>query len=80
MEVFDAYFGLKLACLVLSAAKQFSINLQAQDIAIQEATCGAELLVSYLKSHRTEAQFNHFYEKVVKQSLTLTEEPKLPLN
>lgn len=65
--------------MVFSAAEQFSINLQAQDITIQEATRGAELL-SHLKSLRTEAQFNHFYENVVTQSSTLTEEPKLPRN
>ena len=78
MESFDIYFGLKLAYLFFSAAEQFSINLQAQNITIQEATHGAELLASHLKSLRTEAQFNHFYEQVVSQSSTLTEEPKLP--
>jgi len=55
MEVFDMYFDLKFAHLFFSAAEKFSINLQAQDITIQEATCGAELLVSHLKSLRTEA-------------------------
>ena len=50
MELFDAYFGLKLSQLVLSAAEQFSVNLQTQDITIQEATRGAELLASHLKS------------------------------
>ena len=65
---------------MLSAAEQFSVNLQAQDITIQEATRGAELLASHLKSLRTEAQFNQFYEQVVAQSSGLTEEPKLPRN
>lgn len=38
------------------------------------------MVQNYLKFLRTEAQFNHFYEKVVTQSSTLTEEPKLPHN
>ena len=80
IELFDTYFGLKLAHLVFSAAEQFSTNLQAEDITIQEATRGAELLVSHLKTLRTEAQFNRFYEQVLAESLKLTDEPKLPRN
>ena len=80
MELFDTYFGLKLAHLVFSAAEQFSTNLQAENITIQEATRGAELLVSHLQTLRTEAKFNRFYEQVVIESSTLTEEPKLPRN
>ena len=74
------YFGLKLSYLVFSAAEQFSVNLQAKNITIQEATRGAVSLASHLKSLRTEAEFNQFYEQVVAQSSTLTEEPKLPRN
>ena len=80
MESFDTYFGLKLSHLVFSPSEQFSTNLQGKDTTIQEATCGAELLASHLKSLRTEAQFNQFYEQVVTQSEALTEEPKLPRN
>ena len=80
MELFDTYFGLKLSHLVFSAAEQFSTNLQAKNITIQEATRGADLLVSHLRSLRTEEKFNEFYENVVTQSSTLTEEPKLPRN
>lgn len=78
MEMFDTFFGLKLAHLIFSAAEQFSINLQAKDITVQEAIHGAELLVHHLKSNRTESKFDLFYDQVIKQSLTLTEQPKLP--
>ena len=64
IELFDTYFGLKLSYLVFSAAEQFSVNLQAKNITIQEATRGAVLLASHLKSLRTEAQFNQFMNKL----------------
>ena len=79
-DSFDTYFGLKLGHLIFSASEQLSINLQAQNITIQEATCGAELLVSHLQSLRTEAQFNVFYDLVVVQSSSLTNEPNPPRN
>ena len=50
MESFDIYFGFNLALLVFSSAEQFSINLQAKDITIQEATHGAALLISHMNS------------------------------
>lgn len=78
MELFDTYFGLKLSHLFFSAAEQFSTNLQAKNISVQEATHGAELLVSHLRSLRTDAQFNRFYEQVLSLSSSLTEEPRLP--
>ena len=78
MELFDKYIGLKLALKIFAAADQFSVNLQAKDITIQEATRGAGLLVSHFKSLRTEPQFNTFYEQILVQSSTLTEEPQLP--
>lgn len=78
MELFDTYFGLKLSHLFISAAEQFSTNLQARDISVQEATCGAELLVSHLRSLRTDIWFNRFYDPVLSPSLSLTDEPRLP--
>ena len=50
MEQFNTYFGLKLAHKIFSPTEQFSTNLQAVDIAIQEALRGSALLVSHLKS------------------------------
>ena len=78
MESFDTYFGLKLAYAVFSATEQFSVNLQSRNITVQEAIRGAQLLVSHLKSLRTEAQFDAFYDQALMQSTTLTEEPQLP--
>lgn len=51
--------------MFFSAVEQFSINLQAQDVTIQEATGGAELLASHLKSLKMESQINHLYEQVI---------------
>ena len=55
--------SLKLAHFVYSAAEQFSINIQAKDITVLEASNGAILLIKYLKS---------FYEQVLKE-LSLTD-------
>ena len=78
MENFDTFFGLKLASLLFSASEQLSINLQAKDTTVQEAVHGAKLLVSHLKSLRTNAKFNAFYEEVIHTSQDLTSEPTLP--
>ena len=78
MECFDTYFALKLAYLVFSASEQLSINLQAVDLTIQEATTGASLLASHLKALRTESKFDQFYSSVCEESKHFTEEPKLP--
>ena len=78
MESFETYFGLKPAHKIFAAAEQFSVNLQAKDITIQEASCGAVLLVSHLKSLWTESHFDVFYEQTLVHSSSLTEEPKLP--
>lgn len=78
MEMFDTFFGLKLAHFIFSAVEQFSINLQAKDITIQEAIHGAELLIRHLKCHRTESKFNLFYNQVIELSSNLTEPPMLP--
>ena len=79
MESFDMYFGLKLAYLIFSAGEQLSINLQAKNTTVQEATRGANLLHVHFKSQRTESKFDFFYNQVVAKvfSESLTEEPKL---
>ena len=78
MESFDIFFGLKLAHLIFSASEQFSVNIQAKDISIQEATHGANLLVTHYQSLRTESKFDRFYDDVVELSTRLTDEPSLP--
>ena len=60
-------FGLKIAHKIFSLTEQFSTNLQAVDITIQEALNSA-LLVSHLKSLRTETMFNRFYDSTVEES------------
>lgn len=64
--------------LVFSAAEQLSINLQAKDITLQEPSLGTVLLVSHLRTLRMESHFDAFYEQILVQSSSLTEEPKLP--
>lgn len=78
MESFEIYFGLKLAHLIFSASEQFSTNLQAKDTSIQEATLGADLLVTHYESLRSESKFDRFYDDVLEQSSGLTDEPSLP--
>ena len=53
-------------------------NLQAKNITVQEATCGADLLIARMKSLRTEEKFGMFFDEVEKKSYNLTEEPALP--
>ncbi len=70
--------GLKLSYFIFSASERFSSNLQAKDTTIQEATPGANLLVSHCKSVRAESKFDAFYADVLEQCVRLTEEPCLP--
>ena len=58
MEHFDTFFALKFAYLVFSATEQFSINLQAKDITIQEAINGDKLLTAHLKSLKMKKSLN----------------------
>ena len=78
MESFEILFGLKLAHLIFSASEQFSTNLQAKDTSIQEATRGANLLVTHYQSLRAEPKFDRFYKDVLELSTALTDEPSLP--
>ncbi len=78
MECFGIFLGLKLSYFIFSASERFSSNLQAKDTTIQEATRGANLLVSHCKSVRAESKFDAFYADVLEQCVGLTEEPCLP--
>lgn len=68
LEVFDTFFGLKLAHLIFPTFEQFSINLQSVDITLQEAIRGAQFLVKHFKSQRNESKFDAFYMDVVCQA------------
>ena len=69
---------LQFAYLLFAPAKQYSTNVQAVDITVQEAVRGARLLLSHMKSLRIETMFNHFYDQTLKGSQSLTEEQILP--
>ena len=77
MESFETFFSLKLACRVLSAAEQFSINLQAEHNCF-EGTRGADLLRSHYVSLRSYTAFTDFYKDVLHSSGGLTDETVLP--
>ena len=63
--------------LIFSSSEQFSTNLLAKNTTVSDATNGARLLVTHLKSQRTESSFECFYESVLKASSELTDEPCL---
>ena len=69
MEQFNTYFGLKLAHLIFAPTEQFSTNLQAIDVTVQEALGGTALLVSHLKSLRTETMYNGFCDLLLKNQV-----------
>ena len=77
MDNFDTLFDLNLAYVIFSAAEQVLINIQAKDITVQEAVCGAQLLKIHLSSMRNEAKFDSFYSEVIHDSINLTAEPTL---
>ena len=76
MDNFYTFLGLKFAYLIFSAAEQVSINIQAKGITVQEAVCGARLLITHLSSTRNEAKLNSF--EVIRENINLTAEPTLP--
>ena len=78
MESFEIFFGLKLSYLIFSNSEQLSTSMQAKNTTVSDATNGAHLLVTHLKSQRTESSFETFYEFVLKTSSELTDEPCLP--
>ena len=78
MECFDTFFSLKLAYLIFSAAEQFSVNLQAKDTTISEGIKGASLLKRHYTLMRTDESFSTFYERILRESEGLTDEPVLP--
>lgn len=64
METFEIYFGLELAYLIFATSEQLSINVQAVKITVQEAVHGADLLVSWLKSLKSESELDSFLKNV----------------
>ena len=69
-----------MAHVLFAPAEQLSFNVQAVDITVREAVKGSVLLVSHLKSLRTDTMFNQFYEKTISKFQSLTDQPKLPRN
>ena len=61
----DGSTGRQDSHLIFSSSEQFSTNLLAKNTTVSDATNGAQLLVTHLKSQRTESSFECFYESVV---------------
>uniref|UniRef100_A0A1X7UBN5 DUF4371 domain-containing protein n=1 Tax=Amphimedon queenslandica TaxID=400682 RepID=A0A1X7UBN5_AMPQE len=78
MESFEIFFGLKVSYLIFSNSEQLLTSMQAKNTTVSDATNGAHLLVTHLKSQRTESSFETFYEFVLKAFSELTDEPCLP--
>ena len=80
MAKFDKFLGLKLSYQIFAPSEQFSTNIKAVDITVQEAMKGTNLLTSHLTSMQTEHMFNRFYNQTIQESKSLTEKAKLPRN
>ena len=78
MDSFDLFLGLHLAYRVFSAAEQLSVNLQSKDTTVSEGSKGTDLLQKHYTSLRSTEAFDKFYDKVLKESSGVTEEPVLP--
>ena len=78
MEKFSSYFGLELSYLVFSITEQLSSTFQNSHLNAQEAIAAAKTTQSYLKSLRSDKEFNEFYLSTVKEAKDITDEPILP--
>ena len=78
MEKFASYFGLKLSYLVFSITEQLSSTFQNSHLNAQEAIAATKTTQSYLKSLRSDKEFNEFYLSTVKEAKDITDEPILP--
>ena len=76
--MFTTFFGLRLCQSIFAPTEQLSCVLQGKDTTVQEAREAAITTEMYLRRQRTEASFDRFYDEVVTDSATLTDEPVLP--
>ena len=78
LQMFTTFFGPRLCQSIFAPTEQLSCVLQGKDTTVQEAREAAITTEMYLRRQRTEASFDHFYDEVVTDSATLTDEPVLP--
>lgn len=75
LERFATYFELRLSFLVFGATEQLSVTLQRR---AQNAISAAEMTRGFLERQRSDSAFASFYQAVVKDAESLTDEPVLP--
>lgn len=79
MEKFSFLFGVMLGERVLQMAENLSCVLQHKEISAAEGQTAAQLTLDTMMKHRTDIEFNRFWEKVVKLSQTTgVDGPMLP--
>ena len=78
MEKFEAYFGLKLSHLVFGASEQLSATLQYKDINAQEVSSTVNAALAFLERQQSDSVFDKFYDSVLEEAKSYTEEPTLP--
>ena len=78
MEKFSTYFGLKMSLMVFSAMEQLSRTLEYRDINAQEVLSSVKMANNFLERQRSDSAFNLFYEAVVREAESITNEPTLP--
>ena len=78
LQTFNVYLGLKLCQLVFDPTEQLSRTLQRRDSTIQEAKQAALITKDYLTNKRTDTCFSEFYDRVVRDAQSLTDDPVLP--
>jgi hypothetical protein len=71
LRKFDFLFGLLLCKNLFGPCDELSSALQRQDISAAEMKRCVSLTIDHLKSLRTEASFNEFWESVEKEALSL---------
>ena len=79
MKGFDFFYGVSLGQLILRHSDNLSRTLQRADISAAEGQEVTRLIVTTLRSLRSESMYKLFWEKVTKIAASLgVTEPKLP--
>ncbi len=67
-----------LAHLIFSATETVSCSLQRVDNNLQDILCAIDMLINYLMRIKTDDYFKTFYEGILADAKSLTDEPILP--
>ncbi len=78
MDKFAVYFGLRLSHMIFAVSEQLSVTLQRKDINAQEATKAVKQARLFFERHRSDSEFNHFFQSVSNKASELTQPPVLP--